>query len=438
MTPERSDGESFRTSPKVLIVGSGGREHALAWKLSQSPRKPQLFATPGSTGIGGFAECHGVDPLNGPAVIELCKQLAIDLVIVGPEAPLAAGLADGLEAFDIPVFGPTQAAARLESSKSFAKDFMKRHGIPTADYEAYDDPVKAADAAAELELPLVVKADGLAAGKGVRVCATRREAIEAVQDFMTKGVVGDAGRRVVLEKCLVGREASVLALLDGERYQVLPACRDHKRLKENDEGPNTGGMGAYAPLPDVDEKVLELIRAEVLDKVVKGLKADKLKYRGVLFVGIMLTATGPQVLEFNVRFGDPETQTLMPLLDGDLLSLLESCAKGRLPEATLAVKKGASVCVVLASEGYPEKSVTGRRIHGIEGAEAELDVLVFHAGTRRAAEGWLTNGGRVLNVVATGPDLERARTRAYAGARCVDFEGVQYRKDIGEALPAKA
>ncbi|MBI5201956.1 MAG: phosphoribosylamine--glycine ligase [Elusimicrobia bacterium] len=422
--------------PRVLVVGSGGREHALLWKLSQSPRKPELFAAPGSTAIGKLADCHGVDPLNGPAMVELCKELKIDLVIVGPEAPLAAGLADGLEAFNIPVFGPSQEAAKLESSKAFAKDFMKRHGIPTAGYESFTDAARAADAAAELELPLVVKADGLAAGKGVRVCASRREAIEAVQDFMTKGAVGEAGQRVVLEKCLKGREASVLALVDGERYQVLPACRDHKRLKDKDEGPNTGGMGAYSPLPDFDEKLLETVRREVLDKFVKGIRADKLKYRGVVFVGLMLTEKGPQVLEFNVRFGDPETQTLMPLLECDLLDLLESCAKGRLSAAPIPVKKGASVCVVLASEGYPEKPITNRRIHGIEGAEAELDVLVFHAGTRRTAEGWMTNGGRVLNVVATGPDLARASTRAYAGARCVDFEGVHYRKDIG-AAPAK-
>lgn len=426
------------TGMKVLVIGSGGREHALIWKLSQSPKAPKLFALPGSTAIGKLAEClTGVDPLNPPAVIELCKEHGIELVVVGPEAPLAAGLADGLEAFKIPIFGPTQSAAKLEASKSFAKDFMRRHGIPTADFETYDDPVKAADAASELALPIVVKADGLAAGKGVRVCQSRREATTAVQDFMVKGAVGAAGKRIVLEKCIEGPEASVLVLMDGERYQVLPACRDHKRLQDADEGPNTGGMGAYAPLPDLDEALLGRVRSEIIDKVMAGFKADKLKFKGVLFIGLMLTKDGPQVLEFNVRFGDPETQALMPLLEGDLLVVLEACATGKLDGMTLATKKGASVCVVLASEGYPDKPVAGRRIHGLEAAEMEPGVLVFHAGTRRSAEGWLTNGGRVVNVVATGPDLARARTRAYSAAGRIHFDGVQYRKDIGAAAVKK-
>ncbi|MBI4425373.1 MAG: phosphoribosylamine--glycine ligase [Elusimicrobia bacterium] len=422
----------------VLVIGSGGREHALLWKLSQSPRAPRLFALPGSTAIGKLADClTGADPLNPPAVVELCKEHAIDLVVIGPEAPLAAGLSDGLEAFGIAVFGPGHAAARLESSKAFAKDFMKRHGIPTAEFEVYDDPARAQDAAAELPLPLVVKADGLAAGKGVRVCRGREEALKAVQDFMLRGAVGEAGKRLVLERCLEGPEASVLAFVDGERWTLLPVARDHKRLLDGDGGPNTGGMGAYAPAPDVDAAALARIEREVLAPVLAGLKADRLKYRGLLYCGLMLTPQGPRVIEFNVRFGDPETQALLPLVENDLLDVLEACARGRLDQAPLAVRRRASVCVALASEGYPEQPVTSRRIHGIEGAEMEPDVLVFHAGTRRSAEGWLTAGGRVLNVVATAPDLERARTRAYAAAARIHFDGVHYRKDIAAQAPAK-
>lgn len=416
---------------RILVIGSGGREHALVCKLSESKQKPKLFSLPGSTAIGRTAEClTGADPLNPPAVVELCKDQGIDLVVVGPEAPLAAGLVDGFEAFKIPVFGPARQAAKLESSKAFAKDFMRRHGVPTADFEIYDDPAKAADAAAELDLPLVVKADGLAGGKGVRVCRERREAIEAIQDFMVKGTLGEAGKRVVLERCLQGPEASLLVLIDGERYHMLPPCRDHKRLKERDEGPNTGGMGAYAPLPDLDAAMLERVRREIVEKTLAGIKADGLKFRGVLFFGLMLTPDGPHVLEFNVRFGDPETQTLLPLLDVDLAELAFACASGKMDAVALKPKAQASVCVVLASEGYPDKPVMGRRIHGIEAAEVAPGTHVFHAGTRLSAEGWLTNGGRVLNVVAVGADLEKARTRAYAAATRIHFDGMQYRKDI--------
>ena len=417
----------------VLIVGSGGREHALAWKLSRSPRAPKLYALPGSDAIAALAERLSGDPLDPAAVVKACKERAVELVVIGPEAPLAAGVADALRASGIKVFGPGTTAAQLESSKAFAKDFLKRHRIPTAAFEVYDDPARAADAAAELPLPLVVKADGLAAGKGVRVCKTRREAIAAVQDFMLGATLGEAGKRVVIEECLQGPELSVLVLLDGKTYGLLPAARDHKRLLDRDEGPNTGGMGAYAPVPDADAVLLARVDREVLRPVVAGLKADGFDYRGVLYVGLMLTPQGPKVLEFNVRFGDPETQAILPLLESDLLDIVEACAQGTLERVNLETKPGSSLCVVLASQGYPDKPATGRRITGLD-SEPDPNVVVFHAGTRKTTAGWLTAGGRVLNVVATGADLPQAREKAYAAAARIAFDGMRYRKDVATTI----
>ncbi|MBI3507650.1 MAG: phosphoribosylamine--glycine ligase [Proteobacteria bacterium] len=423
----------------VLLVGSGGREHALAWKLRQSPLVEFLFALPGSSAIADLAQCVPGDPNKGAAVAMFCKENKIRLVVVGPEAPLAAGLADVLRAEGIAVFGPGKEAAQLESSKAYAKEFMKRHGIPTAASEVYDDAAKARDAAAEIELPVVVKADGLAAGKGVRICNTRQEAIAAVQDFMVKRELGDSGARVVLEQFLEGPEVTVLALCDGEAILPLAPSRDHKRVWDDDLGPNTGGMGAFAPVA-IDAETDRRIRTEVLDRVLKGLNADALDYRGVIYCGLMLTKDGPKVLEFNVRFGDPETQAVMPLLKSDFAELAQAAAERKLKGRKVEFHSGAAVCVVIASEGYPGTPATGRTITGLEKprlapmpAGERISVaedIVFHAGTVYKDNRWTTTGGRVLGVSAHGADVAQARSRAYATVRRIQFEGMHFRGDI--------
>ncbi len=417
----------------VLLLGSGGREHALAWKLAQSPRLKNLYALPGSDALSQWAQTIPGDPCDAEAVIAAASAAHAKLVVVGPEAPLAAGVADALRAEGVAVFGPGRAAARLESSKAFAKQFLRRHGVPTADYEAFSDAARARDAVRRAELPVVVKADGLASGKGVRVCQTREEALEAVADFMERDVLGDAGRTVVLESCLTGPEASVMLLCDGRDYRLLPAGRDHKRLKDNDLGPNTGGMGVLAPAP-IDPGAMTLIRARVLDPVIAGLREDGLDFRGLLYVGLMLSPQGPQVLEFNVRFGDPETQAVLPLLRSDLLDLCWACAQGDLRGRFVEQAPGACVSVTLASAGYPGKPETGRAISGLDAASQ--DALVFHAGTRLEAGRWVSAGGRVLSVTAVGANLGQARDKAYAAASRIHFEGMQLRRDIASREPA--
>ncbi len=413
---------------KCLLLGSGGREHALAWKLSQSPKLEKLFCAPGSQAISALAERASLDMLDPQAVSAFCAKNRIALVVVGPEAPLAAGVADVLSEKGIMVFGPGRLAARLESSKSFAKQFMGRHEIPTASFEVCAEPGQALKALKAMELPVVVKADGLAAGKGVRVCRSSQEALSAVRDFMEKETLGPAGKTVVIEEFLEGPELTVMALTDGKSHALLPPSRDHKRLKDEDQGPNTGGMGAYAPVP-LDEKTLAKIKA-ILDQVLSGLAAEGLDYRGVLYAGLMLTAQGPRVLEFNCRFGDPEAQAVLPLLETDLLDLAQACAERRLQELKLSVRTGACLCLVLASEGYPEKPRTGRPINGLESLAPSPDLMVFHAGTLRQDGQWLTAGGRVLGVTALGRDLSQARERAYEAASRIGFEGVHFRRDI--------
>jgi len=413
---------------KVLLIGSGGREHALAWKLRQSPRCERLYALPGSDAIAQLGECIPGDPLDVRAVTRTAKDLGINLVVVGPEAPLAAGITDALKAEGIPVFGPTKAAARLEASKAFAKEFMKRHGIPTAEFESYVDPARALDAAAELKLPIVVKADGLAAGKGVRVCRTRQEALASIKDFMVGRSLGEAGARVVLEECLEGQELTMMAFCDGRSLKALSPSRDHKRLNDGDAGPNTGGMGAAAPV-EIPAEISRRIQREILDPVLTGLKTEGLDYCGVLYCGLMLTQEGPKVLEFNVRLGDPETQTVLPLMESDLIEAIEACMNGKLDSLRLNVSRKHAVCVVLASEGYPTAPKMGRLIKGLDSIK-ESEGLVFHAGTKKDGQGWKTAGGRVLDVTGLGATLEEARTRAYAAVAKIHFEGMHYRKDI--------
>lgn len=418
----------------VLVIGSGGREHALAWKLKQSPKVKRLFALPGSAGISAEAECLAGDPLNPAAVVDACRRLSIDLVVVGPEAPLSAGLADELMRSGIKVFGPRQAAARLEASKAYAKDFMKRHGIPTAQYETFSDPAKALAKLDDLHAPVVVKADGLAAGKGVRVCRTIDEARSAVNDFMVKQSLGASGATIVLEECLEGPEATIMAFCDGKILKALAPSRDHKRLEDNDKGPNTGGMGAFSPI-DLPPEVAHRIKDEILDRTLQGLKSDDIPYCGIIYFGIMITPSGPKLLEYNCRFGDPETQVVLPQIQSDLVEILQACISGELDKASISLRPTYCVTVVLASEGYPQSPQTGRPITGIEMAQAaNPDALIFHAGTAKGPGGWMTAGGRVMNVVGCGATLDRARDSAYLAVERIRFDGMHYRKDIAASL----
>ncbi|MBI5243355.1 MAG: phosphoribosylamine--glycine ligase, partial [Elusimicrobia bacterium] len=391
----------------VLILGSGGREHALAWALSRSPGLKKLYAAPGSAGMAALAKPVHIGPLDFAPLESFCHDHCIDLVVVGPEAPLAGGVADALEERGIRVFGPRAAAARLEASKAFAKGFMARHAIPTARHQAFSSFEGARSALPSFGASVVVKADGLAAGKGVRICESRQEAEEALSEFMVKKIHSSAGNAVVLEERLQGREATMMAFCDGRSYRLLPPSQDHKRLLDSDRGPNTGGMGVFAPTPAMTPDLLARIRLEVFDRALSGLQADRLDYRGILYAGLMLTKDGPKVLEFNVRFGDPETQAVLPLLETDLLDLLLATVHGKLSRTDLRWRKASSVCVVLASEGYPEKPKIGRLIEGLDAPMPEG--IVFHAGTRKESGGWRTAGGRVLGVTAVAPSLEEAR-----------------------------
>lgn len=418
---------------KVLLLGSGGREHALAWSLARSRKLEELVCAPGSAALARLGACADADILDPKAVSRLCMERRPDLVIVGPEAPLEAGVADELRADGLAVFGPSRAAARLETSKIFAKDFMVRHGLPTAAWRACRDASQARKAVSELGAPVVVKADGLAGGKGVRVCATKEDALEAVSDFMEAKTLGRAGEGLVVEEFLEGTELSALALTDGKTFRLLPFARDHKRLNDGDKGPNTGGMGVFAPVA-VDAEMERKIRTEIFERTLNGLKADGLDYRGVLYAGLILHHSTPKLLEFNCRFGDPETQAILPLIKNDLLAALRAAAEGRLERAKLEIRAGACACVVLASEGYPAKPVTGRSIEGLEALEDQEGLMVFHSGTAGGPGNWTTSGGRVLGVSAWAATPEAARRAAYEAAGRIRFEGMQCRRDIGASV----
>ncbi|MDQ3859730.1 MAG: phosphoribosylamine--glycine ligase [Actinomycetota bacterium] len=396
----------------VLVVGSGGREHALVWKLAQSPRLEALDAAPGNPGIASLATCHPVAPADGEALLALCREREIDLVVVGPEAPLVAGVADVLRHGGVPVFGPSAAAARIEGSKAFAKEVMEAAGVATA--RRLDEP----------RAPCVVKADGLAAGKGVFVCRTQREAEAAWQRARAPG------GGVLVEELLEGEEVSLFAVSDGAEALVLPPVRDAKRLRDGDEGPNTGGMGAYSPVPFLGDFQAERLADEVHRPVLGELARRGTPFVGLLYAGLMLTEDGPRVLEFNCRFGDPETQALAPRLDGDLLDVLAPAAGGNLGGAELAVSDDAAVTVVLASTGYPDAPVTGTRLSGVEAAERR-GALVFHAGTAIREGALVSAGGRVLAVTATGTTVDEARERAYAAVAAIEFPDACFRRDIG-------
>jgi phosphoribosylamine---glycine ligase len=415
---------------RVLLVGSGGREHALAWKLAQSPRLTELHAAPGNPGIGRVATRHDVALTDLEGITELAVALEPGLVVVGPEAPLAAGLADRLTQAGLACFGPGAAAARLESSKAFAKTVMAAAGVPTARATVCDTVAAAQAAIAESAGPVVVKADGLAAGKGVTVCDSAAEAQAAAESCLVGGEFGTAGRRVLVEERLEGDELSLLALCDGERVLPLAAARDHKRALAGDLGPNTGGMGAFSPVPCVDADLVDEIVATVHEPVVNELARLGTPFRGCLYAGLMLTAEGPRVIEFNVRFGDPEAQAILPRLDADLLDLLDRAATGSLAGARAPSSSEVCVSVVVAAAGYPEAPAAGGAISGIDAAEALEGVTVFHAGTAAPEGALVAAGGRVLNVTATGAGFAEARSRAYSAVDLIRLEGSMHRTDI--------
>ena len=410
---------------KVLLLGSGGREHALAWKLSQSPRLTRLLCGPGNPGTARLATNVPVRPDVPEEVVTLAKREAVDLVVVGPEAPLVAGVADALAAASIPCFGPVAGAALIEGSKAFAKEIMAEAGVPTAAFRTFTD-VAEAEAYAVSQGRIVVKADGLAAGKGVIVAHDVEAARAAVRAV---GAMGAAGQKMVLEELLEGEEVSAMALCDGERYVMLPLSQDHKRVGDGDTGPNTGGMGAYSPAPFLSEGPLAEVGERVVAPTLAVLRRRGIPFRGVLYAGLMLTRGGPKVLEFNARFGDPETQVLMMQLGEDLLPLVDACARGRLEPRTLASSPGASVGVVLAAQGYPDAPRKGQRIDGLDAVPP--DATVFLAGVEAKDGALVTSGGRVLTVCARGENLARARERAYAAVEAVRFEGMHFRRDIG-------
>jgi phosphoribosylamine---glycine ligase len=422
---------------KILVIGSGGREHALVHTLVQSRKIDQLWCAPGNAGMaqevcssGKSVECVPIQSDNLPALVALARDHQIDLTVVGPEAPLVNGIVDFFRSSGLAIVGPTKVAARLEGSKSFAKDFMRKYKIPTARYEVVPNLIKGSYLLNHWKGACVVKADGLAAGKGVKVCADAGEAKPFLYEVMEKEIFGSAGSTVVLEECLKGEEVTVMAFCDGQTLSAMPPSQDHKRLLDNDEGPNTGGMGAYAPAPIATPALMAQIDEEILKPFLKGLAAEGFDYRGIIYFGLMMTEKGPRVLEFNVRFGDPETQVVLPLLETDLLEVLLAVAERRLASLPVRWKKKSSLCVVLASAGYPGPYEKGKDIQGLP-AQPRTALKVFHGGTQKEANRIVTSGGRVLGVTAIADHLDSAKAQAYKAAQSITFDGKIFRTDIG-------
>lgn len=415
---------------KIMVIGGGGREHALTWKLAQSPKCDKLYALPGNPGIGEIAECIediSVEDILG--IVKKAKELCVDLVVVGPEVPLTLGLVDALEKENIKAFGPRKNAAVLEGSKSFSKNLMKKYNIPTAKYEVFDNANVAKEYIKKEGAPIVIKADGLAAGKGVTVAATLDEALNAVDNIMLDGSFGNAGATVVIEEFMEGEEASLLAFTDGETIIPMIPSQDHKRVFDGDKGPNTGGMGSYAPAPVMTEKLIKEATENILKPTIDAMNKEGRKYQGCLYAGLMITKGGAKVVEFNARFGDPETQVVLPLLENDLVDVMLACADGNLKNIELKWKNQAAVCVVVASEGYPGSYEKGKVIDGLVEAKKEGH-LIFHAGTKTKEGEIVTNGGRVLNAVDLGKSIKEARDKAYEGVSLIKFDGAFTRSDI--------
>ena len=420
---------------RVLVVGSGGREHALVWKVAQSKRIDKLFCCPGNGGIADLAECIDIKSEDILGILDFARKEKIDLTVVGPEAPLALGIVDEFKKYRLKIFGPSKEAAKLESSKVFAKQLMEKYNVPTADFKVFDNPEEAKRYIQIKGAPCVVKADGLAQGKGVIVAKTVDEAISAVELIMEKRIFGEAGKRIIVEDCLEGEEASIIVITDSKEILELASSQDHKRVFDHDQGPNTGGMGAYSPAPVVNENLFKEILEKIIYRIIDGLVRENIIYQGALYAGIMITKDGPKVLEFNVRFGDPETQAILPRMESDLLEAMLAVSEGKLNKFkkfdSWKWRSQSCVCVVCASKGYPGSYEKGKEIFGLEQLKNMKDIIVFHAGTKKEGNRILTNGGRVLGVTGLGNNLKEAITHTYQAVNKIHFEGMHYRKDIG-------
>ena len=424
---------------KVLVVGGGGREHAIVWKLAQSRRVDKIYCCPGNAGMAELAECVDIKPEDVDALLDMVRYEWIDLTVVGPEGPLAAGIADAFRKDSRKIFGPGAAGARLESSKVFSKDFMRRYGIPTADYKVFSSYIHAEDYVRLKGAPIVIKADGLAAGKGVFVAGSIEEACEALRLIMKERAFGDAGEKVVVEDCISGEEASFMAFTDGETLVPMVSSRDHKRIGDGETGPNTGGMGAYSPAPVLSESVGKAVMEKVMRPFLRGIRVERMDFRGVIYAGLMIRPDGsPMVLEFNCRFGDPETQAVLARLDSDFFEIALAVSEGKLGSLPpVSWKTDASVCVVAASAGYPGGYAKGRVITGLDKVKEMKDVVVFHSGTGFAGDDVVTAGGRVLGVTATGADVKAAKEKAYEAMKKISFEGMHFRSDIANGAASR-
>lgn len=419
---------------KVLIVGGGGREHAIAMSVKKSPKVEKLYCAPGNAGISEIAECVPIKVMDFQKIVDFAREEKIDLTIVAPDDPLAGGLVDELEKAGLRAFGPRKNAAILEGSKAFSKDLMKKYNIPTAAYENFDNAESALKYLEKSDYPVVLKADGLALGKGVLICNTWEEAKEGVKSIMEDKKFGSAGNKMVVEEFMTGREVSVLSFVDGKTIKIMSSAQDHKRAKDGDEGLNTGGMGTFSPSPFYTKDVDDFCQKYIYQATVDAMAAEGREFKGVIFFGLMLTENGPRVLEYNARFGDPEAQVVLPRMKNDIIDVIEACIDGTLGQIDLQFEDNAAVCVVLASEGYPVSYEKGFPIKGLETFEGKEDYFVFHAGTKKTEEGFVTDGGRVLGVTATGSDLKEARRKAYEATEWIDFDNKYMRHDIGKAI----
>ena len=419
---------------KILVVGGGGREHAIVRKLSESKKKPEIYVAPGNAGTQQIATNVAISVMDFEALIDFAKKEKIDLTIIGMDDPLVGGVVDRFEAEGLRVFGPRKNAAILEGSKAFSKDLMKKYDIPTAGYENFNDAKKALKYLDNAKYPIVLKADGLALGKGVLICKDRLEAVSGIEELMTKKSFGDAGNTIVIEEFLEGREVSVLSFVDGSHYALMTSAQDHKRAKDGDEGLNTGGMGTFSPSPFYTEEIDKYCKEHIYQKTVDAMKAEGREFKGIIFYGLMLTNTGVKVLEYNARFGDPETQVVLPRMENDIIDVFEACIDGTLDKIDLKFEDNAAVCVVLASDGYPLEYEKGKKISGLENFESKDDLYCFHAGTKKVGDDIVTNGGRVLGITAKAATLNEARQRAYEATKLVYFDNKYMRNDIGRSI----
>ena len=419
---------------KVLIVGSGGREHAIAWSVAKSPKVDKIYCAPGNAGIAEFAECVNIGAMEFDKLVEFAKENAIDLTIIGMDDPLVGGVVDAFESEGLRVFGPRKNAAIIEGSKAFSKDLMKKYKIPTAAYENFTDPDEAIKYLETAKMPIVLKADGLALGKGVLICNTLEEAKEGVKTLMLDKQFGDAGNEIVIEEFMTGREVSVLAFCDGKTIKCMTSAQDHKRAKDGDQGLNTGGMGTFSPSPFYNDEVEAFCEKYVYQSTIDAMASEGRPFTGILFTGLMITEDGPKVLEYNARFGDPEAQVVLPRMKNDIIDVMEACIDGKLSDVELEFEDNAAVCVVLASDGYPEKYDKGFEIKGLDTFKDKDGYYVFHAGTKFDGDKIVTNGGRVLGVVAKGENLKAARANAYKATEWIDFVNKYKRNDIGKAI----